>query len=65
MTVYQQKDDCDVIVLENGEQIDLQCCECGLTHRIEARVDGPRVSLRFRRNEGATKRARKKQAKVR
>jgi hypothetical protein len=35
----------EVVVLEPGRHLYLECCDCGLTHKITAKVDGKTVVL--------------------
>lgn len=42
------------------ENYKMRCCDCGLVHTMDFRVEGERAQFRVRRNERATSASRRK-----
>jgi hypothetical protein len=57
MSRYEDCPDDWFAILHRGWK--LQCCDCGLVHKIDARIKGKRIELRIKRDARATAAVRK------
>ena len=54
MSKYTQLYDGDSIEFESGENWNLQCCDCGLVHRFDFKINKKKMTVTLRRDKRRT-----------